>query len=73
MKRSIYGRTDLTKKLIARAKRLLSKMKSENPSMTWEERNKIINEIAEPYKNEEMYQPIFYADSVCNWWRKKYR
>lgn len=73
MKRSVYGRTDLTKSLINKAKRVLKKMKEENPNMTWEERNKVVNEICEEYKGNEYYQPIFYGDSINKWWNKNYR
>lgn len=72
MKRSVYGRTDTTKKAINQAKKELKRMKEENPEMTWQERNVIMNKIGEQYKDNEMYQPIFYGDSVCNWWRKNY-
>lgn len=73
MKRSSYGRTDLTKSIIRKTERILEKMKTQNPCMTWKERNIIMSEISNNYKDEFMFQPIMFGDSICKWWNKKYR
>jgi hypothetical protein len=73
MKRNGYGRTDLTKSIIGKAKRVLEKMKAQNPNMSWQERNVVINEMVKKYESEFMFQPIMFSDSVCKWWKNKYR
>lgn len=73
MKRSVYGRTDTTKRAIRQAEKVIKEMKEANPQMTWQERNEAMNKIAEQYKGDEMFQPIFYGDSICKWWNKNWR
>ena len=72
MARSSYGRTDITKKAINEAKRVIAKMKESNPSMSWQERNVVMIEIGKKYENEFLFQTIMFGDSVCKWWNKKY-
>lgn len=72
MARSGYGRTDITKKAISEAKRVLEKMKESNPSMSWQERNVVMNEIGKKYENQFLFQTIMFGDSINKWWRKKY-
>ena len=73
MKRSVYSRTDTTKRAIRQAEKVIKEMKEANPQMTWQERNESMNKIAEQYKNNEMFQPIFFGDSICKWWNKNWR
>ena len=73
MKRSVYSRTDTTKRAIRQAEKVIKEMKEANPQMTWQERNEAMNKIAEQYKNNEMFQPIFFGDSICKWWNKNWR
>ena len=73
MKRSVYGRTDTTKRAINKAKMVIARAKEDNLQMTWQDRNILMNIIAEQFKDNEMFQPIFYGDSICKWWNKNYR
>lgn len=73
MKRSVYSRTDTTKRAIRQAEKVIKEMKEANPQMTWQERNEAMNKIAEQYKDNEMFQPIFFGDSICKWWNKNWR
>ena len=72
MKRSIYGRTDTTKSAIRKAERVIANAKKESPLMTWQDRNILMNIVADLYKDDEMFQPIYYCDSVCKWWNKRF-
>ena len=73
MKRSVYSRTDTTKRAIRQAEKVIKEMKETNPQMTWQERNEAMNKIAEQYKGDEMFQPIFFGDSIYKWWNKNWR
>ena len=73
MKRSVYSRTDTTKRAIRQAEKVIKEMKEANPQMTWQERNEAMNKIAEQYNGDEMFQPIFFGDSICKWWNKNWR
>lgn len=73
MKKGYYSRTDITNKAIAKAKKVIKNAKEENPTMNWQDRNILMNTIANLYKDNEMFQQIMYCDSVCKWWNKNYR